>query len=217
VLRLAHRGDHTAGTENSLPALLGACARPAVDGVEFDVRLSADRVPVLCHDPDLHRTHGIDRAVGEMTLAELEAAGITSLAAAVEALPATAWLDLDLKEDVVAIAAPGLIRARGERPERASISSFDPAILVSARQRLPGWPRWVNANAVDEASVATAWSLRGHALSCHYSAVNERTARLVAEAGLAFVAWTVTRRPTYRRLERLGVFATCVEGPALRA
>jgi glycerophosphoryl diester phosphodiesterase len=215
VLRLAHRGDHEAGIENSLPALLAASGRPGVDGVEFDVRLSADRVPVLCHDPDLHRTHGIDRQVGELLLAELEGVGIASLASVLDALPPDIWLDLDLKEDVVAVAAPLLVRARGESPDRASLSSFDPTILFSARRLLPRWPRWVNAHVADESSVAAAWSLGGHALSCHYSSVDSRSAKLVSDAGLAFVAWTVTRRPTFRRLERLGVFAACVEGPAL--
>jgi glycerophosphoryl diester phosphodiesterase len=34
-------------------------------------------------------------------------------------------------------------------------------------------------------------------------------------AGLDVAAWTVRRRPTLRRLERLGVAAICVEAAAL--
>jgi glycerophosphoryl diester phosphodiesterase len=35
------------------------------------------------------------------------------------------------------------------------------------------------------------------------------------DAGLEVAAWTVRRRATYRRLERLGVVAICAEAAAL--
>ena len=52
-LRLAHRGDWRAAPENSLQALVAATRIPGCDGVEFDVRLSRDGVPVLLHDETL--------------------------------------------------------------------------------------------------------------------------------------------------------------------
>jgi glycerophosphoryl diester phosphodiesterase len=216
VLRLAHRGDIAAGTENSLAALLAACNRPGVAGVEFDVRLSADRVPVVCHDADLRRTHGRDIALHDVAADELERLGIARLATVVQALPDAAWLDVELKEDAVTAAAPVLEAARGATPERAAISSFDATILFSARRRLPGWPRWLLVLAIDEAAIATAWSLGCAAVACQYRSIDARSARLAREAGLALVAWTVTRTTTMRRLERSGVFAACVEGAALR-
>lgn len=215
MLRLAHRGDTASGTENSLAALVGASDRPGVDGVEFDVRLSGDRVPVVCHDPDLRRTHGIDLRLEDATAVELERASIARLASVLEALPRGAWLDVELKEDAVAAAAPLLRSARGATPERAAISSFDPTILVVARQLLPDWPRWLLTQTADEAAITTAWSLGCGALACNYRAITPPSSRLVREAGLALVAWTVTRSTTLRRLERLDVFAACVEGAAL--
>jgi len=65
TLRLAHRGDHTtrrgrgAQIEDTLAALVAAAQRPDCDGVEFDVRLSADGVPILHHDESLERVHGL--------------------------------------------------------------------------------------------------------------------------------------------------------------
>ena len=40
-------------------------------------------------------------------------------------------------------------------------------------------------------------------------------ARSLARAGLDVAAWTVRRRTTYGRLQRLGVIAACVEAAAL--
>jgi glycerophosphoryl diester phosphodiesterase len=215
VLRLAHRGDTAAGIENSIAALAAACEGSGIDGVEFDVRLSADRVPVVCHDTDLRRTHGLDLSLQETTADQLERVGVARLSSVVEALAVSAWLDVELKEDAVAAAAPLLEAARGPVPQRAAISSFDATILFGARRSLPGWPRWLLAHTVDEAVITTAWSLGCAALASEFHAITERSARLVREAGLDLVAWTVTRPATVSRLQRAGVYAVCVEGAAL--
>ena len=49
---LAHRGASADAPENTLAAFREA-ARQGADGIEFDVRLSADGCPVVIHDRDL--------------------------------------------------------------------------------------------------------------------------------------------------------------------
>ncbi len=49
MLVISHRGFCTEHKENTLNAFQAAIAL-GVDGIETDVRLSADRLPVLCHD-----------------------------------------------------------------------------------------------------------------------------------------------------------------------
>src|SRR4029079_14055978 len=56
--RLSHRGDWRQATENTIAAFLAAMAIPACDGLELDVRLSADGVPVVIHDETLTRAQG---------------------------------------------------------------------------------------------------------------------------------------------------------------
>ncbi len=51
----AHRGFSAACPENTLPAFAAALAL-GVDEIEFDLWLSADGVPVVCHDPRVDRT-----------------------------------------------------------------------------------------------------------------------------------------------------------------
>jgi glycerophosphoryl diester phosphodiesterase len=66
----AHRGGRLLGPENTRPALdLGLAA--GADGLEFDVRLSRDGVPVLHHDPDLDRCTNVRGPVAAYTAAEL--------------------------------------------------------------------------------------------------------------------------------------------------
>ena len=42
------------------------------DGIEFDVRLTRDGVPVVIHDSTLRRTGGLPHRVADLTWAEIE-------------------------------------------------------------------------------------------------------------------------------------------------
>ena len=66
----AHRGFNTIAPENTLPAF-GAATALGADEIEFDVRWSADDVPVLIHDPCLERISDGVGNVRDCTLEEL--------------------------------------------------------------------------------------------------------------------------------------------------
>lgn len=214
-LRLAHRGDHRRHPENSLAAILAAVAIPGCDGIEFDLRQSRDGVPVLSHDPSLERVYGRPDVVARCTAAELEAFGIAPLADVLAALPHRVFLDIELKESfdrrIVEILAAG----RGPELRNAAISSFDVPTLRRMRELVPVWPRWLNAHQLTARTISTAVELECAALSVDWRAIEPRQLAAARAEGLAVAAWTVTRRPTYARLARLGVAAICVEGPAL--
>lgn len=69
-LIIGHRGASAAAPENTLAAFRLAIDAGA-DGVEFDVRLARDGVPVVVHDASLKRTGRIKSEVGELTSKEL--------------------------------------------------------------------------------------------------------------------------------------------------
>lgn len=68
----AHRGCSLDAPENTLAAFHLAAVSGA-DGVEFDVQLSADGVPVVIHDELVDRTHSGSGWVKDFPLAELGA------------------------------------------------------------------------------------------------------------------------------------------------
>lgn len=70
-LILGHRGASAVAPENTLAAFSRAISDGA-DGIEFDVRLSRDHVPVVIHDASLKRTGLIDKLVDELTANELQ-------------------------------------------------------------------------------------------------------------------------------------------------
>ena len=67
---IGHRGARASAPENTLAGIAEA-ARQGARWVEFDVKLTRDRVPILMHDDTLAATAGIDRKVAETDLADL--------------------------------------------------------------------------------------------------------------------------------------------------
>ena len=215
-LRLAHRGDWRAAPENSLEALVAATRIPGCDGVEFDVRLSRDGVPVLLHDETLRRVQRRPGRVDALDAVILADAGIPVLSDVLDALSPAVFLDVELKGTAHGEAtAAVLLAARGEAPDRALVSSFEPAALDAMRTLLPGWRRWLNAEDLAPTTLSLALGLGCSGVSALWGGITTAAFRRASDAGLEVAAWTVRHPATVERLGRLGVVACCVEGEAL--
>ena len=213
--RLAHRGDWRRAPENSLGALRAALAIPACDGLEFDVRLSADGVPVVVHDATLARVHGRRESVEAMRAEALVELGIPTLDDVLRTAGRRPFLDVELKVDTGAAGVEVLAAGRGPELHNAVISSFDPRALEGVMHRAPAWPCWLNAIDLDAGTLSAAVALGCHGVSVEWHAITPASMARATTAGLEVAAWTVRRRPTVDRLARLGVVAVCVEGAAL--
>src|SRR5688572_4680709 len=70
-LIIAHRGASALAPENTFAAFQRAISDGA-EGIEFDVRLAADGVPVVFHDADLKRLAQRDGEIIKYSFAELQ-------------------------------------------------------------------------------------------------------------------------------------------------
>ncbi|MFP5341349.1 MAG: glycerophosphodiester phosphodiesterase [Candidatus Limnocylindria bacterium] len=215
TLRLAHRGDWRVAPENTLPALQAALAVPGCDGLEFDVRVAADGVPVLLHDETLARVQGRPERVDALSSAALAELGVPTLADALTALPRSAFLDVELKGLHDRAVVEALAAGRGVDLRRAVVSSFEAETLERIAALAPTWPRWLNADDLSPATIAAAHDLGCRGIAAEWRAIDDAAMRRARAAGLEVAAWTVRRRSTYARLARLGVAAVCVEAAAL--
>lgn len=148
-LLVGHRGSRLHAPENTLPAFQQAIDAGG-DGVEIDVRLTADGQLVAMHDATTGATTNDerDRNVSELTLAELHEldAGawfgdrfrgtpVPTLDEIIDALPDQALLVFDLRAGTEA-AIVEFVRARGiER--RAIAAAFDHERLARVRAAMP--------------------------------------------------------------------------------
>jgi len=214
-VRLAHRGDHRRHPENSIAALLAAIALPEIDGVEFDVRFSADGEPILQHDETLERVRGVAVAAATLSAGELARFGVPSLADVLAAMPVDAVLDIELKEAPNERFAAVLRAALGERPDQAVISSFEIDALAVSRVLLPEWPRWLNAMQLDRGTLATAARLGCRGVAVDHGSLGVSAVAGGHAAGLVVAAWTLASAAEERRMVELGVDVAIVEGAAL--
>jgi glycerophosphoryl diester phosphodiesterase len=76
-LIIGHRGASAVAPENTLSPFARA-VRDGADGIELDVRLSRDDVPVVIHDATLPRGRLRKRLVAHMTLAQLKQTDVGS-------------------------------------------------------------------------------------------------------------------------------------------
>lgn len=149
LLVIGHRGNSAHAPENTLESFRQAIAL-GVDGLEFDVRLSADGQLVVIHDPTVERTTNGTGVVSGLTLEQLRAfdagynfgaprypyrgRGVT-IPTVVEALDLTAPLPLVIEIKALEAAEPllALIQARHEE-ERVTIGSFVAGALLPFRK-----------------------------------------------------------------------------------
>lgn len=145
---IAHRGASGDAPENTFEAFLLAWKQDA-DGIEGDVRLTRDGVPVIIHDDNTLRTGGRDRLVSDQTLTELKEIrvgdperGFTDIPTLNEALasihPGKLFF-LEIKEPTGML--PAIENALTVFPYIDSIYfiSFDREILKNLKQAHPDW------------------------------------------------------------------------------
>jgi len=217
---IAHRCGGRLAAENSL-AGLEAAARIGCHGVEFDVMLSADGVPVLMHDEIVERTTDGRGRVADLTLAQLQRLNVggepvpTLVDALVRCRALGLWANVEIKPSIGQEAVTGAVVGR----MLASlwngcgvISSFSPAALAAARGVAPALAYAMLADILptDWQQVTQRFGLIGW----HLSATAGPTAlAAVRDAGLRTACYTVDETDAARRLFAQGVSAIFSDRP----
>ncbi len=230
----AHRGASAHAPENTLAAFELALQQGA-DGIELDVKLTADGHVVVFHDARLERTtDGAGRLAGK-TLAELRSldAGrffserfrgekIPLLEEVFEVIGKRALLNIELtnyttpQDDLVARVC-ALVR-RHALQENVLFSSFLPFNLSRAARLLPQVPRgllalrgWAGAWARSFGFAFGDYA----ALHPHVADVNAQQVQRVHRLKRRIHVWTVNRAEDLQRLQAWGVDGIFTDDPLL--
>lgn len=193
---MGHRGSRCsrAVPENTFAAF-DLALKHRCDGFEFDVRVSRDGVPVVCHDAKFKRL-----MISRIATSHLQE--LPTLEAVLERYSTSAFLDIELKVSGV---EPRLLQLLARRRPQSGfvISSFLPKVLLELRRLNAGIPlglicenmrqlrRW------RELPIAT--------VIAHQSLVTHRLLEDVHEAGKSLWVWTVNLRRTMIHLADSGV------------
>ena len=208
---VAHRGAGRKAPENTLAAFRKGAACGFLM-MEYDVKLSADDVPILLHDDTLERTsNGLGRAA-DFTYAELArldfgawhsapyagepAPTLYTIAAYTRANGIHSNIEIKPTKGMEARTGEQIARMAQQLWQGAALppllSSFSETALAAARDAAPELPR---ALLIEEA-LPSDWRERVARLECVGLNLNHRhttqdIVRQVREAGLSLAIWTV--------------------------
>ncbi len=234
---LGHRGSRVPGPENTVEAVDAALCAGA-DGVEIDVRRSADGDLVCVHDARLSKPAG--RAIVRQPTEALRARGIPLLDEILDVWAGRGRLiceiknqpgqpDFDAPRERTARALAERLRARGWTGPRPTVADLDAGaggITVSSFD-------WFAIEALRDAELAVTTAFltmprmsvsgglayarsAGHAeLHAHTSAVlgSPDAGARARQAGVRLVTWTVTAVDAARRLQDAGVAGAICDDP----
>jgi glycerophosphoryl diester phosphodiesterase len=230
----AHRGASAHAPENTLAAFQLALEQNA-DGIELDVKLTADGQVVVIHDPTVDRTTSGHGRVKDLPLTQLRAldAGssfsekyraekIPSLEEVFETLGKRTFINVELTNyntphDQLVETVCMLVKQFGLQ-KHVMFSSFLAANLSKARAYLPGVPRGLLALN----GLIGAWARsfgfafgRYHALHPNLKDVTPEQIQRVHRLKRRVHVWTVNAAEDMRRLFGWGVDAIFTDDPQL--
>jgi glycerophosphoryl diester phosphodiesterase len=224
---VAHRGASVEQPENTLEAFEAAIDAGA-DAIEFDVRLTADGVPVLMHDPDVSRTTDGHGLVAEMTLEEIRKLGVPTLEEALRCLSGRAAADIEIKNLLgdpaytpdrelaveATLEALDVVGFSGQ----VIISSFNPVSIAHSRSLRPDVPTGLLTEfEVDADEALRRATVDGHPWVLPFVLrvleAHEGFAERVHDRGALLGVWIADDPETARRLFELGADAVATNDP----
>ncbi len=220
MLVIAHRGASAAFPDNTLAAFSGAIAQGA-DGVELDVRRTADRRLALSHDDVL----ADGRVLVETAYDDLPD-DITDLATTLEVCTPLAVVNIEIKnwpddrdfdpQEQLAASVVTLLDERGELEDgRNLISCFHLPTIDRVHELAPGLATaWLLGLVEDAGELIDKAAERGHvAVHPHHLFVDEAFVARAHAAGLAVNTWTCDDPDRIKWLSDVGVDAVVTNVP----
>jgi glycerophosphoryl diester phosphodiesterase len=213
---IAHRGASAAAPENTVEAFELAVELGA-DGIELDVRRTADGHLVVHHDallPD-------GTAIVSLRRDELPP-HVPDLDVALRACDG-AWVNLEIKNDPsepdfdpdrgLSVAVVDLLRTLPDEPDRWLISSFDQGTVDTVRATGSPIRTALLVYRLTPAVIADAVSGGHHAVHPRVDLLDLDAVLAAHDAGLAVNTWTCNDEDRLRELIGYGVDGVCTDVP----
>lgn len=227
---IAHRGNKRYAPENTMAAFYSA-ARYDVDGIEFDLQLTKDLIPVIIHDPTIDRTTDGRGSVSSFTLKELKQfdagqrfhesfrgetipsfrefllwASDYSFALHIELKLQKSNADLLIRETVKDLEHFGMI-------DRAVISSFQHGYLEQIKSLNPRLETALLTKTPIFRAVKYAEKMFADGIHIRYNMQNSRFFRRWSKKGVPVRAYHVRKPGQLLLCEKLGVSGIITDDP----
>ncbi len=220
-LIFGHRGAPRQAPQNTLAAFRAA-ANIGADGVELDVQLTKDGVPVVIHNRTVDETTNGSGPVAEMTLSQVKKldAGfsfspefggeqIPMLEDALSTLGQRLLFNIELKpagqRSVELVAAVAEIVQRLKMSRRVWFSSYETYLLYRMHVLLPAVPCGILCYPPTLFSRLLSLVTPHEALHPNFRLISKKMVRRVHRKGLRLATWTVDSLEVAQQLADWGV------------
>lgn len=211
----AHRGYWIDGKPQNSMASIAAAREKGAKMVEFDVRVTRDRIPILFHDETFKDGDQVI-PVHSLTLRELkDKVPVTKLQEVFASPRAPEFFNVELKSETVLNESmeryvASVVEKYGVH-NRVLFSSFNPFSLWKMAQYLPHIPRaLLTAPDMKERSLREMWwslVISIHALHLDHQMISKDKMRQWRSQKVPIAAWTVNDVGRMEELVEWGVFS----------
>jgi glycerophosphoryl diester phosphodiesterase len=208
MLKIAHRGAKGYAPENTLIAFEKAIAMHS-DGVELDVQLSKDHIPVVIHDETVDRTTTATGFVHDFTASQLHDIGIPSLKHVFDLVDRRCFINVEIKNIAAAQSVVHLIENYVEQHHwkysNFLVSSFnwnELAEITTANTNIP-----IGVITLNDIDAAFLFAKKINAFSIHpfFELLDNQTVASIQKHGFKIFPWTVNSKETISMLHSFGV------------
>lgn len=227
---VAHRGIATEYPENTIPAFQKAIELGA-DAVEFDVRLSKDKIPVVFHYYYLDEITSLTGPIFNYSFEQLNLANfpnaqgfdslkIPTLVKVLETIGGKIGLEIEIKgpEPESTIIIGDVLRKFQNLWGTMEVTSYEITLLLNIRDQCPGittdllYPRsepWMDLDVVAYQAANLARLARVRAVHLHPSQLSDEVVDYVRRSGIEIHAWNVNDEHALQKVMEYNIPRIC--------
>lgn len=231
---VAHRGIPTEAPENTIESFQSAVDLGA-DAVELDVRLTADRIPVVYHYFYLEGKTTASGAIFDYTFEQLKdvkvlcqknptakPGRISTLCEILDIFAGKIGLEIEIKgpepESVEVIS--NVLHKHRNLWDTMEVTSYHPSLLAAIQNICPGlatdllFPRsesWMKLDVVQHQAIHLARLAHARGVHLHPSQLSETVVKALHEHGIEIHAWDANDEETLSDVAKLGIPRVCTD------
>jgi glycerophosphoryl diester phosphodiesterase len=231
---VAHRGIPTEAAENTIESFQRAVDLGA-DAVELDVRLTADRIPVVYHYFYLDEKTTASGAVFDYTFEQLKdvkvlckknpsakPGHISTLCEILDIFAGKIGLEIEIKgpEPESAEIISNVLHKHQGHWDAMEVTSYEPSLLLAIQNTCPGlatdllFPRsesWMKLDVVQYQAIHRARLAHARGIHLHPTQLSETVVDALHEQGLEVHTWDANDEQTLTTIANLGIPRICTD------
>ena len=231
---VAHRGIPIKVPENTIEAFTNAIDY-GVDAIEFDVRLTADRIPIVYHYYYLEELTDYSGPVFNYSYKQIQDAKfigsykkgsqnyrIPSLEMVLEEIGGKIGLEIEIKgpEPESADVLVNILKKFKHLHKNLEITSYEPFLLRIVKKRMPNlntdllcplYEKWMKSDVISYLAIQHARIARANSIHLHPTQINQKIIEEILEKGYQIHAWDVNDLEAIKKVVELKINRICTD------